>query len=162
MRGNKARHRSITVTVTALLLLFVLPTLAQSTRTGELNVHTHCSVDLDAGKTECIVTLDGDDTELPGHPIGKHDDFRLEPAGNRLYLVPRNGALLSKTSSRQAGKSGCEQALYAKNRVRIDGLTKGSYLCVRTNKAGYAELLIEEPIRPGATHVRFGFSSWDR
>lgn len=161
MRGVTARNRPIAFSG-ALLLLSVLPTPAQPTKTGELNVHTHCSVDLDSGKTECVITLDGDDTESPGHPAGKDDDFRLEPAGSHLYLVPRNGALFSKISSHSPGKSGCEQALYAKSRVRIDGLSEGSYLCVRTNQAGYAELRIEETIQACATQTRFGFSSWKK
>ncbi|QOY89862.1 hypothetical protein [Paludibaculum fermentans] len=153
-----ARRNWGTVPLTGMLLLLtVVLASAQTGKQGELQVDPHCAVDLDAGISECMVTLDGDGTEPPSHPSGQDHDFRLEPSGSRLYLQPRNGALIAKPTSVQPGLSGCVQARYSSSRLRVDGSPKDLYLCVQTNQRRYAELRIAEAIQPGAAQVIFRF-----
>ncbi len=157
MRSPARRNRSGAPIRGALLLFTVFYASAQTGRHGELRVDPHCAVDLDAGLSECMVTLDGDATEPPSHPPGKEHDFRSEPSGSRLYLQPRNGARISKPTPVQPGLSGCSQAHYSSSRLRIDGTPKDFYLCVQTNQHRYVELRIAEAIQPGAAQVRFNF-----
>jgi hypothetical protein len=134
----------------------------QIRRAGQLTVHPHCAVDLDQGVCECIVTLDGDARESPSHPSGKHDDFRLEPSGSRLYLRPQHGTSLAKGTSIESGLTGCMAAQYTKTRLRVDGLSTGTYICVHTNEGRYAEVRVEDAIRAGAERVLLSYKTWDR
>jgi hypothetical protein len=140
----------------------VVASVAEIRREGQLKVFLHCGVDLDNGIAQCVVTLDGDQTEPPGHPAGKEDDFLLEPSGSRLYLQPRHGTLLAKASSAESGLTVCTAAQYTRGRMRIDGLAQGARICVRTNEGRYAELKADKAVPPGADRVIFSYRTWER
>ncbi len=135
---------------------------AQVRKTGQMRVNLHCAVDLDDGKCECVITLDGDGTEFPSHPPGKDDDFRLEPRGSGLYLQPRHSAEFAKGTASEAGFSGCIGVTYVKGWLRVDDLPVGDHICVSTNQGHYAELRIDEAIRRGADQVLLSYTTWER
>lgn len=144
--------------------LFVLFTVgfAQVRRAGDLKIFPHCAVDLDAGECACVVTVDGDGTEPPGHPSGKNDDFRLEPSGSRLYVQPRHRTLLAKPTPSPSELTGCTAAQYANARIRVDGLSKGSSICVRTNEGRYAEITVDQTIVSRADHISLSYRTWEK
>ena len=100
---------------------------------GKLDIHEYCSVDIDEGTSDCIVTVDGDGTEPRVHPRGKAYDFWLQRNGRAVYLIPQNGAALAIGDLKEAGFQGCALGQYAKGRIRIDDLARGTHICVRTN-----------------------------
>lgn len=111
---------------------------------GKLDIDADCSVDLDKGARDCMVTLDGDGTDPRIHPHGKAYDFWLQRNGKALHLIPQHGAALAIGDLKEAGFQGCALAQYAKGKIRIDDLPRGTHICVRTNEGRYAEMRLEE------------------
>jgi hypothetical protein len=150
--------------VRALLAIFavIVGASGQVRRAGQLKVFLHCAVDLDAGRCACTVTLDGNGREPPSHPAGKDDDFRLEPRGVRVYVEPRHGTFVAKATPSASGLTGCMAAQYSTRRLRIDGLSRGSSICVRTSERRFAELTVEQTIFAGADRALLSYSTWER
>ena len=158
--GISWRYTDI-VGVTLAMLVLLLAS-AQVERAGKLEVFLHCAVDLDAGECACMVTLDGDGREPPGHPRGKDDDLRLEPRGAHIYLEPRHGTLVAQVTPSRSELNGCMAARYSRGRVRVNGLSQGTSICVRTSKGQYAELTIEKAIATGADRALLSYITWER
>lgn len=110
---------------------------------GALEIPEYCSVDLDQGGRECIVTLDGDGTEPNYHPRDKNFDFWYQPDGKTRYLHPLNGAELAAGRLTAAGFSGCSAANLSKRRLRVDRLPVGTYICVRNKVGRLAEIKLQ-------------------
>ena len=115
---------------------------------GKLDIDEYCSVDLDKGASDCIVTVDGDGTEPRIHPRGKAYDFWLQRNGKALYLIPQNGAALTIGDLKEVGFQGCGVAHYA----------KGS---VRTNEGRYAEMKLEDA-GPKSDGVAVTYITWEK
>ena len=115
---------------------------------GVLKVFDQCSVALDGGRVECVVTLDGDGTEPKQHPGGKKWDFWFEESGNALFLTSQNRTMFANAGTAEAGKAGCESAAYKRGRFRIDKLPSGSHVCVLTGHRRHAELMLESTSKP--------------
>lgn len=122
----------------------------------------HCAADLDAGNVVCTVVLDGDGREPPSHPSGKHYEFRFEPKGSERYFEPRGSAGLSEASTARRGVEGCASTTYRSKRVRVDNLTSGSFLCVKTDQNRFAELELRKAIGPNAKRAEFSYMTWER
>lgn len=128
---------------------------------GSLGVHEYCSADLDEGRADCMITLDGDGTEPPTHPRGKGYDFWYQPAGRARYLVAQNGALLAPGGPTEAGRSGCADATYAKSRIRVDRLPPGTHICVRTSAGRFAEFRLNPSIDAKKCVVSITYITWE-
>ncbi|MGC4049549.1 MAG: hypothetical protein QM757_08565 [Paludibaculum sp.] len=80
MSDDRRRNHGVFFSRSALLILCASLALGQRLEHVEVKVDAHCAVDLDAAKTECVVTLDGDGSEEPDHPKGKdHEYFGWNP-----------------------------------------------------------------------------------
>jgi hypothetical protein len=129
---------------------------------GSLGVHEYCSVDLDEGRADCMITLDGDGTEPPPHPRGKGYDLWYQPAGRARYLTPQNGALLAPGGPTEAGRSGCDRATYAKSKIRIDLLPQGTHICVRTSEGRLAEFRLNPSVDNKKSVVSITYITWEQ
>jgi hypothetical protein len=151
--------------VTRFFLLMCTVLLADASESvrkqGKLDIHEYCSVDLDVGASVCNVIVDGDGTEPPTHPRGKAYDLWLQRNGKALYFVPQNGAVLAIGDLKEAGFQGCGVAQYAKGKIRIDDLPRGTHICVRTNEGRYAEMRLEDAdLRRGRVVVKY--ITWEK
>ena len=165
--GNHQHRRThgATLSVVRVLLAILAALVAapgQVRRAGQLKVFLHCAVDLDAGRCVCTVTLDGDGREPPSHPPGEDDDFRLEPRGSHVYVEPRHGTLVARPTRSPSGLTGCKAAQYSTRRLRIDGLSQGSSICVRTSEGRFSELTLQQAVVAGADRALLGYTTWDR
>jgi hypothetical protein len=110
---------------------------------GTVEVHEGCSVDLDQGKATCPTKIDG-----PSPRNNKADDLRLERQREGLYLTPENGAVLAlgKTADLKGHRS-CDSPRYSDSRIRIDNLSEGTPVCVRTNEGrpSFLAVWLKEP-----------------
>lgn len=134
------------LTIVVALFIATAEAPAQSiVREGQIKVTDHCSVDLDSGRSECMVVLDGDEGGRPGYPRIEGDDFRIERHGRALYLRPRHGA----------------SVVDQRHSLRIDELAVGARLRVRTSEGRLAQLTIVERAAKAAA-VTFSYVVWDR
>jgi hypothetical protein len=125
---------------------------------GHLRVSDHCSVDLDLGRPECMVVLDGDGTESPGYPPNKKADFRVELDGVRIYFRPVHGAEISRCDG--TGLNAATGAMYGRRRLRIDDLPLGSHICIRTNEGRYGQLTISKFTKPPLDSIELTYRVW--
>jgi hypothetical protein len=51
---------------------------------------------------------------------------------------------------------------YSNGRMRVDGLSQGTSICVRTSEGRYAELAVDEPIATGADRVLLSYTTWEK
>jgi hypothetical protein len=128
---------------------------------GVLKVNDQCSVALDGGKVECIVTLDGDGSEPKQHPGGKNWDFWFEESGKTLFLNSQNKTRFANAGTTEAGKAGCQAAEYRRGRFRIDKLPSGSHVCVLTGHRRYAELTLERTSKPARGPLPVAYVLWE-
>jgi hypothetical protein len=125
---------------------------------GHLRVTDHCSVDLDLGQSECMVILDGDGTESPGYPPNKKADFRVELDGAQIYFRPVHGAEISRCDG--AGLNAATGAKYGRHRLRVDNLSSGSRICIRTNEGRYGQLTINKLTKPPLHSIELTYLVW--
>jgi len=145
----------------AILMLAVVGS-AEVKGAGTLEVLLHCACDLDEGKCACMVTLDGDGTEQPSHPSGKNYDLRLEPRGRHVFLQTRNGASLAKPTTSPSELNDCMAAEYSKGRLRVDGLSEGTYVCARTGEGRYAEVRVLRGVAEHAHRLSLSYKTWEK
>lgn len=77
------------------------------------------------------------------------------------YLTSRNGARLSIMSATEPGYSGCTAATYTDARTRIETITAGRWICVRTSEGRIGEFRIESIDRFSApSRMTMRFTTW--
>jgi hypothetical protein len=150
-------------TIRSAPLFFVLLSEAtpEAAQRGVLKVNDQCSVALDGGRVECLVTLDGDGTEPKVHPGGKEWDFWFEESGKALFLNPQNRTKFANAGTTEAGKAGCQTAVYKGGRFRIDRLPAGSHVCVLTGHRRYAELTLDSTSMPASGPLPVAYFLWE-
>lgn len=126
-----------------------------------VKVHDHCSVALDGGKVECVVTLDGDRTEPKQHPGGKGWDFWFEVSGKALFLHSQNRTLFANAGTADNGKSSCQAAAYKRDRFRIDTLPPGFHVCILTGQRRYAALTLVSTAKPQSEPLQLTYILWE-
>jgi hypothetical protein len=132
------------------------PSSAPSHR--RIKVFGHCSVDIDrtdGSQPESMVLVDDDGTQSLGYPDSKGSDFRVEKRQNRIYFRPLHGAMLAIIDD--AGHSTCENAQYSKHLMRVDDMSPGSLICIRTGERRYGQMTIEKVIGPPTNSVELSY-----
>lgn len=116
----------------------------QTFATAKLNVPQTYQFDLDRGAVQ---------------PNGADLWFQAETA-NRLYLAPRNGALINVGDRSNRGRNGCSGGQFSSSRVPLSDLPVGSYICMRTDEGRVSQFRING-ISPGSPKtLRIGFTTW--
>jgi hypothetical protein len=133
----------------------------EAEQTGVLKMFDQCSVVLNGGYVECLVTLDGDGTEPKEHPGGKKWDFWFEESGKAIFLNSQNRTMFANAGATEPGKAGCQAAVYKRGRFRIDKLPTGSHVCVLTGRRQYAELTLESTSKPARVPLPIAYVLWE-
>ncbi len=92
---------------------------------GDLDVPQTWTVDLDEGLVGA-----GGDTDF---------QFQAVTAAER-YLTPRNGAAIAWVGGSDVGWTECQGASLSSDRINMNDLPVGAFICVRTNLGRYAKL----------------------
>jgi hypothetical protein len=120
---------------------------------GDVTLEPVCTLDLDLGKSQCTIVLDGLPENSP-LPDKRSDVWLRLDTDKRLYLELRNGALTARPNS---AASDCQGAAYSTKRVRIDGLEPASDVCVRTSAGNLSHIVFTTGVRPGDQRVQIYF-----
>lgn len=103
--------------------------------TRTINLEQTCTVDLDSG------------TIGPWPETRSDLWFEAVRQGER-YLTPEYGARLAVVGAVAPGVTGCQVAPVVPNRIPLDVLTAGTYLCGYTNLGQVAEIRIDQAAPP--------------
>ena len=120
------------------------PTLIEPPNThlkGLLKIHESWSADLDEGSVS---------------GLRLNDDF-LHTKG---YLSPRNGAKIAIVGATSVGINGCKTAILSNNRIDINDLSEGTYVCVLTNQGRFSEFRVNEPYNPSTGAIIITYTTW--
>jgi len=117
--------------------------------TGPINVMQTYSFDLDNG----MVTS------------GRRADIWFEAVNyNTRYLVPVNGAQISLQMPRSAGRNrgyaGCSTSVYSANRVNLNRVPVGSYVCVKTSAGRFSEFRVNNLTGGRNKTLHIGYTTW--
>jgi len=85
--------------------------------------------------------------------------FEAETKTER-YLTPRNGAKIAIFGSTAPILSDCQSALLSEDRINVDDITVGFYLCVLTNEGRYSQLLLKSEIGPSPGTFSADYVTW--
>lgn len=137
-KGSLGRTAMAMVTVT------VNPAVIHSS--GRLIIpQTYCA-DLDEGGVTC----------------DSADDIWFEAVtATQRYVTPRHGAMMAIASKATVGRYGCATASLSGDRININNLPVGTYLCAKTNLGRYAEVLIASAIGPSPGTLLIGYTTWE-
>src|ERR1700677_3903371 len=124
-----------------LVVIFLVEGAPDAAQHGILKVHDHCSVALDGGRVECVVTVANEDADPKLYPKGKDFDFWFQASNKGLFLNPLNRTLFAK--ARGEGEPGCHGVIYKRDRIRIETSGPGAHVCVLTRERKYGELTLE-------------------
>jgi hypothetical protein len=121
---------------------------------GSEEVHNQCSLNLDTGRATCPST--SKESVASNNDAG---DLRLEADGQKLLLVPLNGAELAfgDRNARSTDKR-CPALGYSPKRLRIDNLPEANLICGRTKGGRQVELAVgfkEQVCIPGGLIISF-------
>jgi hypothetical protein len=126
---------------------------------GAIKIPELCAVDIDEGKLVCNVGLDGRGADQPRPDLDSDFWVRIGASGE-VYLTPRNGARLALNPPTEWSKSGCISASYSSKEVQINGLPRGSRICIRTSRDRYAQIEFFDVVPSGAETVKAAFITW--
>ncbi len=120
-------------------------------RSGNLELHSGCAVNLEEGKVICPTTP-------ATRAVRKSDDFRVETDGQEIYVTALNGAEIAPVpTSAPTQTDACRSLNYSLNWVRIERLRDGGRFCIRTHEGHAAELdlSLETVCIPGDVYLSF-------
>lgn len=113
--------------------------------TGPLDVPQTYMFDLDRGRVTS----------------GRNADIWFEAVNShRRYLTPWNGAEMAVGDGRNHGYLGCLNAEYSPDRVSLNRLNEGDYVCVKTSRGRISQFRIND-ITPGRNKtLHLGYTTW--
>lgn len=121
-------------------------TRPQTYSTGALDIKQTYSADLDHGKIATGRTS---------------DDIWFEAVNAReKYLVPLGHASFSVGDRSNRGYDGCARARYSRQRVRLELLPAGSYVCVRTSEGRISQFRVNRISGGRIQTISIGYTTW--
>ena len=83
------------------------------------------------------------------------------------YITPKGGALLAIAGDQPAGYAGCSAASLAPDKIRLDTLKEGAFICVKTRQGriaefSYDDLYARDPAKPGVLTLTITNRTWER
>jgi hypothetical protein len=141
---------------------------------GKLEFPGRCAVDLDDGHVGFggSAGVDGDGTDvvflddsvhespLPANGEFKGSDFWFE-AGKRRFLHPQHGTKFSTGVVAVQGFAACAKADYVNRSIRIDKVSGGAQICLRTSEGRYASIRITD-YNPQTTRLYLTYTTWEK
>ena len=106
-------------------------------------------VEVDKGEAACAAVADGAAAVAPKSNGTSDFWFRAGP-DQHIYLEPRNGVRLTEPNS---ADTDCRHGVYRNQAVRVDGLGRGSDLCLISNAGRYSHVFFMAEIEPDAGEV---------
>jgi hypothetical protein len=113
---------------------------------GSVKIPRRCAFYIDTREVVCNLKIGEREPIEPPHDADSNLWFSSNAAGD-LYLTPRNGALVALTQP-------CESAVYSGNPIRLDDLTPGIRICMRSAERNYSELLFVRLVARAAIEVK--------
>ncbi|MCI5078714.1 hypothetical protein [Oricola sp.] len=102
-----------------------------------------------------LADLDRGRVTQPGADIWFQAETR-----NLLYIVPKNGARIGISGTRNRGYEGCRSARMSTNRISLRDIPVGTYVCVRTNEGRISEFRVNA-VSPGSPKtLTIGYTTW--
>ncbi len=95
-------------------------------------------------------------------------DFWYEAVDSQTrYIIPSSGVLLAITGDKPVGYAGCSAASLATDKIRLDTLKKGTFVCVKTRQGRIAEfsfdgLYAKDPANPDVLTLTITNRTWER
>jgi hypothetical protein len=99
---------------------------------------------------------------------GAAKDIWFEAANaSTRYLTPKGNALLAIAGGKSAGFVGCSAAQFSTNRISMDSLEKGTFLCAKSNQGrigefSYDDLYAANPANQRILTLRITYTTWQR
>jgi hypothetical protein len=78
----------------------------------------------------------------------------------KRYLKPRNGAKMAVGDRSNRGFAGCSTETFSAQRVNINFLPVGSYVCMKTNKGRISQFRINAKFGGAIKKIKMGYTTW--
>lgn len=85
--------------------------------------------------------------------------FRAETA-TALFIEPRSGAQIAVGDRSNRGRDGCASAAYSTDRVPLNQIPVGSYVCVRTNEGRISQFRMNAISATSPRTLTIGYTTW--
>jgi hypothetical protein len=85
----------------------------------------------------------------------------FQSQGSQLYINPRNGAQLGVGNKTNRGYLGCANEVYTPNRVSLNTLAPGNYVCVVTSEGRVSQFRVNAILGGSPRTLRIGYTTWE-
>jgi hypothetical protein len=96
-----------------------------------------------------------------GEVDGGTSDLWFQAQGSQLYLNPRNGAQIGVGNKTNRGYIGCANEVYSPNRVSLNTLAPGNYVCVVTSDGRVSQFRVNAILGGSPKTLRIGYTTWE-
>lgn len=86
--------------------------------------------------------------------------FQADTATKR-FITPQNGAQIAKFGTSAPSINDCAAADLSGNRININNLPQGTYVCVMTNAGRYGRFSIAAAVGPSPGTLKITFTTWN-
>jgi hypothetical protein len=106
-----------------------------------------------------------DSCQMDSAPTG---DFWFQSVDRQTrYITPRGAAQLAVMGDKSAGYAGCSAAKFTAERINVEDLKKGTFVCAETSQGRIAEfsfdyLYAKDPSMAGVLTLAITFKTWER
>jgi len=73
------------------------------------------------------------------------------------YITPRNGAMIALGDGSNRGYEGCSEELFSTERVPLEDMPPGTYVCVKTNQGRISQFRVNGFV---GTTIKLGYTTW--
>lgn len=141
--------RAVTPTASASATVTPTPPPPVVYSAGPLDIEQTFPVDLDEG------TVSGDTFNTTA-------DIWFEAVTDvERYLTPRNGATIALVGTSAVGRDSCAAAPLSTDRIPMQDLTEGTYVCVYTNGGRYSEFGVTAAAGPSPGTFSIEYTTWE-
>jgi hypothetical protein len=93
---------------------------------------------------------------------GGNADFWFQAqTSTQLFINPRNGAQIGVGNKTNRGYVGCANEVYSPNRVALNTLAPGNYICAVTSDGRVAQFRINAILGGTPKTLRIGYTTWE-
>jgi hypothetical protein len=92
---------------------------------------------------------------------GNADLWFQAQTSTQLFINPRNGAQIAVGDKSNRGYVGCANEVYSPNRVALNTLAPGNYICVVTSEGRVAQFRVNAILGGTPKTLRIGYTTWE-
>jgi hypothetical protein len=78
----------------------------------------------------------------------------------KRFLKPRNGAMMAVGDRSNRGFAGCSSASFSYNRVNLNHIPVGSYVCMKTNAGRISQFRVNAIVGGAVKKLKLGYTTW--